>query len=62
AFMRKKGCSVSRWTCDTVKHPKHVSKFTGLVVYDERNKHSEGLVEKRICSHVIEGELIISAV
>ncbi|MEQ2293905.1 hypothetical protein AMECASPLE_038181, partial [Ameca splendens] len=22
AFMRKKGCSVSWWTCDTVKHPK----------------------------------------
>ncbi|XP_027893837.1 uncharacterized protein LOC114157181 [Xiphophorus couchianus] len=22
AFMRKKGCNVSRWTCDTVKHPK----------------------------------------
>ncbi|CAI5654760.1 unnamed protein product [Oreochromis niloticus] len=24
AFMRKKGCNVSRWTCDTVKHPKQV--------------------------------------
>ncbi|XP_041825134.1 sentrin-specific protease 2-like [Melanotaenia boesemani] len=22
AFMRRKGCSVSRWTCDTVEHPK----------------------------------------
>ncbi|XP_025763981.1 uncharacterized protein LOC109202383 isoform X2 [Oreochromis niloticus] len=24
AFMRKKGCNVSRWTCDTVKHPKQL--------------------------------------
>ncbi|XP_019216235.1 sentrin-specific protease 1 isoform X1 [Oreochromis niloticus] len=23
-FMQKKGCNVSRWTCDTVKHPKQL--------------------------------------
>ncbi|KAF1374002.1 hypothetical protein PFLUV_G00244750 [Perca fluviatilis] len=44
AFMRKKGCNVSRWRCETVQHPKE-SDFTSCGVF--ALKFAELLLKKQ---------------
>ncbi|KAM9751326.1 uncharacterized protein ACNS7B_008209 [Menidia menidia] len=57
AFMRKKGCNVSRWTCDTVKHPKQQDS-TSCGVFSL--KFAEKILSKEVVDFPVSNEAVYS--